>query len=72
MSTHIFNRLTECTRVSTVDVNGTFALPSDAFAAADRYRADYPREGYNTMLTVRHDTVSELWRVEGSRAASCD
>lgn len=25
-----------------------------------------------TLLVVRHDTESHLWRVEGSRAASCD
>lgn len=66
------NRLNEYTRASSIDVTGTFGLPSDAFAAVDKYRRDYPPDGYGTLLVVRHDTESHLWRVEGSRAASCE
>lgn len=56
----------------TVHVSGEFGLPSDAFAAASAYRRDWPAMGYGTLLTVRQNPETQLWRVEGSRAASCD
>lgn len=56
----------------TVHVAGDFGLPSGAFAAADAYRQAYPPAGYGTLLTVRRDDATQLWHVEGSRAASCD
>lgn len=56
----------------TVTVRGVYGLPSDAFAAAKRYREAWPPAGYGTLLTVRRDDATQLWHVEGSRAASCD
>lgn len=56
----------------TVYVSGTFAMPSRAFAAKERYLRDWPPAGYGTLMTVRHDEQNDRWIVEGSRAASCD
>jgi hypothetical protein len=35
-------------------------------------RRDWPAMGYGTLLTVRQNPETQLWIVEGSRAASCD